>query len=464
MNQLFTVKGLAEYAQVHPSTVYKLVESGEISFIRKRGVGIRFQKEDVDQWLERGKVLHEPVILRRSMAMNFPAESVRIGAKGGTRESMSRKARHNYGFGTVYFRKTKQGNDRWCIDYRRNGERIREMIPEATCREEALYVLRKRITELFDTRHRPKRTPTFRSWADEYLTEYAKPRKLSWKTDRAYIEANMKPFFKDVLISEITPIDIRKYIKLRLESGVSSTTVNRCLQILRKMFNLAIDCKLLETNPIKKGTLFSEKGNTKDRILTYEEEGRLLENCTEHLKPIVIIALSTGLRRGEILSLKWSDIDFQGKAMKVEREKGGSIPFIFLTESVTRQLAMLKAKAGKAEHVFVNPKSGKPFVEIGKAFRAACRRAGIKGLRFHDLRHTFASRLIEKGVDIVTVRDLLGHSSVKLTERYTHSRNESRRRAIELLEPKSAEEWTHDRHTEKWSVLPTPVVSLFSVN
>lgn len=87
--------------------------------------------------------------------------------------------------------------------------------------------------------------------------------------------------------------------------------------------------------------------------------------------------------------------------------------------------------------MFTNPETGKPYVDIKKAFRGACRRAGIKDLRFHDLRHTFASRLIEKGVDIIKVKELLGHSTVKVTERYTHSNREERKKAVELLCKKS---------------------------
>jgi len=99
-----------------------------------------------------------------------------------------------------------------------------------------------------------------------------------------------------------------------------------------------------------------------------------------------------------------------------------------------------------AEYVFTNPGTGKGYVEVGKAFRSACRRAGIKGVRFHDLRHTFASRLLARGADIITVRDLLGHSSVKLTERYTHSGGEQKRRAVDLLVERSAEIPSQIRH------------------
>ena len=87
---------------------------------------------------------------------------------------------------------------------------------------------------------------------------------------------------------------------------------------------------------------------------------------------------------------------------------------------------------GKSPHVFLNPKTGKPLKNVKRAFLGACKRAGIK-IRFQDLRHTFASRLVQSGVDLINVKDLCGHSSVKVTERYTHSNKDLKREAVEIL-------------------------------
>jgi integrase len=121
-------------------------------------------------------------------------------------------------------------------------------------------------------------------------------------------------------------------------------------------------------------------------------------------------------------------------------------------------------------HVFTNPKTGKPFTKIQKSFERARTLAGIEDVRFHDLRHTFASRLIARGVDIIKVKDFLGHTSVKATEQYTHSSREERKRAIELLcekssksAPKKAFVW-HSRYTKIKDKDGNPVTPYFSVN
>jgi len=96
-------------------------------------------------------------------------------------------------------------------------------------------------------------------------------------------------------------------------------------------------------------------------------------------------------------------------------------------------LQLLKSQNGKSPYLFPNPKTGLALKSVRTAFKAACRRAGIKGLRFHDLRHTFASGLVRMGLDLITVKEILGHSSVTITERYTHTLQEQKQRDVDLL-------------------------------
>jgi integrase len=309
--------------------------------------------------------------------------------------------------------------------------------------------------------------PTFRSWADEYIEGYAKPNKRSWKTDKAYVEANMKLFFGDKLLSSITAFDIGKYKQARLADGVSQRTVNRCLQILRRMFNLAIRAGHMKANPIESGTLYQESGGSQGRVLDYEEEQQLLSVLPPHLKPIVIVALETGLRKGEILALRWTDVDWQNHTMRVRRlkKRRECIDVIPLSSTVLACLRVLKAKAGDSEgYIFANPKTGRPFVEIGKAFRASCRRAGIKNFRLHDTRHTFASRHDRNGTGTATLREMLGHSSSRMLDFYRHSDPELMRRAIEVEEARKREWLARQGHTDRPEEIPAFVSPSFSEN
>jgi len=154
------------------------------------------------------------------------------------------------------------------------------------------------------------------------------------------------------------------------------------------------------------------------------------------------------------------------REIKVRKTKSGSIRTIPINETLLSRLSSLKKKKGSSGYLFDNSRTGQPFKDVKKAFKSACKRAGIEGLRFHDLRHTFASRLVENGVDLITVKDLLGHSSVRTTERYTHSGRNAKKQAVESL----SQERTVDGetrilaqtgHTEESL---TRVISLFSVN
>lgn len=466
MQSLLTVRDLAAFAQVHPQTVYKLVETGEIPHIRAKGVGLRFRRDEIDQWLGRRATKPSPILTELPKVDLTLQDFDMMFLKGGHSNPVGSRTRWIYTFGTVYVRESKKGT-RWYIGFSHGGRRIREVVRGAANRAEALVALKKRVQESFDGRFSPKRKSegiAFAALAEKYLEDYAKIKKRSWRTDQGYVKANMEPFFKGKRLEAITPLDIERYIRARLESGVSKITVNRCLQILRKMFNLGMDWGFMESNPVRKVRLFSERENLKERILKLEEETALLDQCSAHLRPIIVAALNTGLRRGELLSLRWASIDLKARILKVERSKSGKPRFVEINSTLAALLDDLRRGAPSAEYVFSNAKTRLPFVEIGKAFRAACRRAKITGLRFHDLRHTFASRLIEAGVDIITVRDLLGHSSVKLTERYTHSRSELKRRAVEILATRSPETMAQIGHKKEGTTGSAAIIPLFSVN
>jgi integrase len=186
--------------------------------------------------------------------------------------------------------------------------------------------------------------------------------------------------------------------------------------------------------------------------MTDQEERKFMEASSKHLKSILIVALNTGMRLGEILSLQWDQVDLGSRRIRVENTKSGKTRFVEVNTPLLRELLELRRRDSRSPYLFFNPKTGKPLSTVKTAFKASCRRAGVEGLRFHDLRHTFASRLVKRGIDLITVKALLGHSTVKITERYTHSDQERKRKAVELLslsEKRHSEGLTHRRHTER---------------
>ncbi len=244
-------------------------------------------------------------------------------------------------------------------------------------------------------------------------------------------------YFKNEDLRNFTPLDIERFRASRLKKGNSKSTCNRYLQLAGKMFSLAVEEGYLEANPVRKIKSFSEKDTKKERILTYEEEEKLMENCSPNLKPIITVALNTGMRRAEILGLKWNQIDFEARMIKVERTKSEKVRYIPINDDLFKHFLKLKSDNGQSPFVFLNPETKQPFLDMKTPFKRACRISGIEGMRFHDLRHTFATRLIANGIDIETVRDLLGHHSIVVTQRYVHSSDERRRKAVEILTKKN---------------------------
>lgn len=273
----------------------------------------------------------------------------------------------------------------------------------------------------------------------EFLVEYLKHgkevvKKRSWYREE-YGSRHFLELFGDRTLSEITPKDVDDYKQIRLNE-VAPATVNRELQIVRHLFNLAKRWKkFFGENPVSEAKLLSVN-NQKERILTPEEEEKLLGLCNPCLKPILITALHTGMRKSEILTLKWTNVDLDNSVITIEHTNTKTkttrrIP----VNSVLRKLLLeQKLKSGGSEFIFLS-QDGNPYKRhdsLKGAFERLCKKAGISGLRFHDLRHTAATRMIEAGASIVAVSKILGHSDIKMTMRYTHPDN-SLKEAVELL-------------------------------
>ncbi|MFC2169929.1 tyrosine-type recombinase/integrase [Acidobacteriota bacterium] len=380
----------------------------------------------------------------------------------------------NYGYGSVYFRKTKSGIIRWYVYfYDAKGKRQRRVAKNAKNREEALAELKQTVLNEHYGRDAEARNKnlSFKEFAQCYLNDYSKVKKRAWeKSDKVYLNANLIPFFGEYNLVQIDMLLIEKYIAKRLNDKVQKSSINRDLSCLRKMLNKAVDWNYLVMNPAAKVKLFPEKDNIRSRVLTEEEEAKLLEESANHLKPILITALNTGMRRGEILKLTWNQINFETKQIRVENTKSGRARIIPINWGLYEVFVNLRSNAGNSSFVFFNTKTGKPFTTIKTAFNAACRRANVKGLWLHDLRRTFACRLLYNGADIETVKSLLGHHSLVVTQRYTHSNDERKKIAVGLLCQKSSKsagnmaQQTHHRHMSSVRALAELPAHLFSVN
>ena len=214
---------------------------------------------------------------------------------------------------------------------------------------------------------------------------------------------------------------------------VSKASVNRELACLRHMLTKAVEWGMMGQNPFQKVKLFKVEAR-EIRMLSSYEEKRLLSCMADHLKPIVVAALQTGMRKREILDLTWDRVDFESERITLVKTKSGKKRGVPMNQTLTEMLEGLRLFA-RSRYVFPDD-SGMPYGDIKKGFAAAVRRARIQHIRIHDLRHTFASRMLMKNVPLITVSRILGHASIGITaDLYGHLTEDHELEAVRKLDP-----------------------------
>jgi integrase len=321
-----------------------------------------------------------------------------------------------------------------------DGQRYRRSIPEAQNKTDAKNAeAAARTAVLNGTYDLPANSQTFREFAMEVYSPWAKENKRS---DETYKIAALVEHFGDKKLSKITTKMIEEYMILR-KNGLtrygrerSAASVNRELTVLSRIYSLAIREKLVRSNPAAGVKKFHED-NKRVRYLLPKEEKSLLAQCKNeraHLRPIIILAIHTSLRRGEILKLTKSDVDLFRNVLHVRNTKNGKDRLVQINKTARAELLRLVKQAGDHEHLFQNPKTNTYIKDVKHAFQGARKDAKLVNFRFHDLRHTFGSRLAEQGVDSFTIMELMGHSDLRMTERYVHATDPRKRQAVAQLE------------------------------
>ena len=257
-----------------------------------------------------------------------------------------------------------------------------------------------------------------------------------WHRDRLKV---LLPFFSTAEIGGITKGLVRRYREKRhSEKQLTETTVNRDIECLRHLLYWAVDEGILAANPIARIRLERERRKKKP-VLSLTEEAQLLAAAAPHLRNITVFALDTGMRRGEILNQTWEDVDFERRLLNVTHSKTpeGEAREIPLTERVFTLLSGRKKDSG-----LIFTFEGKQIGSLKTGWKAAIRRAGIRYIRFHYLRHTFNTRLLELSVPREVRMALLGHTFGDTHESYEHVEIPMKREAIRKLEA-----W-HETETE----------------
>lgn len=324
----------------------------------------------------------------------------------------------------------------WYIDYSFNGDRFRYAVGTKTDAEKELQRV---VYEIEHSIHRPYKKMVFDNLVKEYLTWAKANKKLSsYKRDLTTLKHLFK-YFGNKRINEVAHADAEQY-QIQRKDGmlkiegvsrkdrVSNTTINLELILLKHIFKKAVQWGYLPASPLRFVKKLKQVPG-RVRYVKPAEWQRLLSACSPDMRNLVIFARHTGLRRGEILNLQWTDIDWDNKRITVRERKNNTNMIIPIKKSAFNMLTNMH-KTATSYYVFPGS-DGERRKTTRTAFVAACRRANISDLRFHDLRHTFGSDLINSGADLRTVQQLMGHKSIVSTMRYVHPTEKHMRKVIE---------------------------------
>jgi integrase len=357
--------------------------------------------------------------------------------------------------------KMRKRGETWQIDYiDPAGKRVRQAFKK---KKEAEAELAKRVALIAENRYLDVKKDCktiFKELLDRYEENFSHQR--SFDSFKKRCLTNFREHFgEQTLISNIRYGDLESYRtqigqKLTPNGTIRTTaTVNREMSCLRHIFSKAIEWELIETNPFKKGrSLIMKENNARLRYLSEDEISRLLAACNPHVKNVVICALNTGMRRGEILGLKWTHI--RNGFIYLQKTKTDEPRQIPINEALEALFSSIKkTQSPGTENVFtfslkkkwkgpeqpehrpglkvINFVAENPVQGVKSAFKAALTRAGIVNFRFHDLRHTFASHMIMRGASLKEVQEILGHKTMTMTLRYAHLSQEHKKKAVNLL-------------------------------
>jgi site-specific recombinase XerD len=339
------------------------------------------------------------------------------------------------------FEKVKGSGEWWVRHVDADGRLRRE---KAGTKSTAIALYRKRKHESLEGRKLPeklRRPPvSFDEIAKDALV-YSKANKRTYSDDKQRMD-RMFPWFKGRCAESITPQEIERHFDEGVsEHGWAPSTVNHHRSLLSLAYRLAIRDRKLSVNPAR-ATTHRREDNSRVRFLSAEEETKLRQVVSlkwpQHLQELDV-ALHTGLRRSEMYGLDWQDVDLARRFVRVRRGKNGECRYARLNAVALKALTKLQNGSHEAGPVF-RSRSGDALKGARHWFEDAVKEAGIEDFHWHDLRHTFASRLAMAGVGIRAIQEALGHKSIAMTVRYSHLSPDFVQDAVDRLAPSQEDE------------------------
>lgn len=267
---------------------------------------------------------------------------------------------------------------------------------------------------------------------------------------KGYLKNHIYPFFGEMKLTEITPLMVKEFVKQMVDTGRTHSTVNKYTKLISEIYTFMIDSNVITRNPARKQTL-KETKNDKIRALSSIEVKALLSKTKivySDFYPLLFTALFTGMRQGELLALSWDSINWVTRKITIDKNythgrvgtpKTGKTRKIDMSQELMQVLREWKMASLPNTNNLVFPNSDGNYQDannmIKRRFKPSLERAGIDTIRFHDLRHTYASLLLANGAPMKYVQHQLGHSSIKMTmDLYTHLLPEVTEQCVNLLD------------------------------
>ena len=285
-------------------------------------------------------------------------------------------------------------------------------------------------------RQRRANMPTFRDYIINTYLPHSQATKRSYVDERQLIQNHLIPAFGERKLHQVKKIELKEFVQLKLQEGYNPNTVNRMIAAIKMVFNRAEEWDIIQTHENPARGVRGVKARTRvDRFLTPAEAQRLQKEVQASESPmlqyVIAFLLLTGARKREALDARWSDIDFDKKTWTIPLSKSGKPRYIPLSPPAIDVLDKLKSRCFRSmgyrwdecDWIFPNPRTRKPFINIFFAWNRARARAGLPDVRIHDLRHSFASALVNEGMTLYDVKELLGHANMATTTRYAHLSN-----------------------------------------
>jgi len=266
--------------------------------------------------------------------------------------------------------------------------------------------------------------PTLTNFFDDTYLPYAKVHKRSWKRD-VQLFARIKEKFGRLRLDQISKQQVSIFHAGLMEEGLSAASADHHPKLMRRMFSMALEYELIEKNPLAKFALFNHD-NKVEHYLDDAQLGQLMDvlrtDANRAVCNIAILLLGTGCRLNEILTAKKVDIDVENRVLKIAaiNAKGKRVRSVPLNDASLDIIRQQMESTEGYEYLFINHQTGKPYTTIMKVWERLRNKAGLPHLRLHDLRHSFASWLINDGRTLYEVQKILGHSQSIVTERYAH--------------------------------------------